>query len=319
MLDGHALAGKTCYCWLKTCGNLVKAGGTVLKGPLYLGIDGGGSGCRVRLCDGAGENLGQGEAGHANTLLGLPEVFGQITDAARQALGQAGLAGHMIKQLHAGAGLAGLSLARERQKLADFAHPFATFRAEADAYAACLGAHDGGDGGIVIAGTGSCGLAMVAGQVHTVGGWGLAISDQGSGAALGRAALRQALSEHDGMLPSSPLGRRIMDHFQHQAEAMFLWAEGATTGGYADFAPWVFDCAGAGDEGAAALLRQTAEDIAQLIEALSAKGAPGIALAGGLAEPIRPWLPERALPLLTAARHGPLHGALMLARSEAGP
>jgi len=296
--------------------------GRVLKEPLFLGIDGGASGCRVRLCDGAGNILGQGQAGPANTLLGLGQVFGQITEATRQALRQAGLAGDVIGQLHAGAGLAGLSITRERQKLAAFAHPFASFRAEADAYTACLGAHDGGDGGIVIAGTGSCGLAKVAGQVHTVSGWGFALSDQGSGAALGRAALRRALSEHDGILPASSLGRRIMAHFEDRAEAMFLWAETATTGAYADFVPWVFECAGDGDDAAAALLGQTAEDIAQLIEALAAKGAPGIvlgiALLGGLSGPIRPWLPDRVAHLLVTARHDPLHGALMLAGSEVG-
>jgi glucosamine kinase len=301
---------------------LVKVIGRVLKEPLFLGIDGGGSGCRVRLCDGAGTILGHGQAGPANTLLGLPNIFKQITDATRLALEQAGLADDLIGQLHAGAGLAGLSITRERQKVAVFAHPFATFRAEADAYTACLGAHDGGDGGIVIAGTGSCGLAKVAGQVHTVSGWGFALSDQGSGAALGRAALRQALAEHDGILPASPLGRRIMGHFQHQAEAMFLWAEAATTGAYADFAPWVFEAAEAEDQAAAALLRQTAEDIAQLIATLAAKGAPGIplgiALVGGLSAPIRPWLPEHVIHLLSTPRHDPLYGALMLARSEAG-
>ncbi|MDA1098868.1 MAG: N-acetylglucosamine kinase [Proteobacteria bacterium] len=298
--------------------------GSVLKEPLFLGIDGGGSGCRVRLCNGAGDVLGQGQAGPANTLLGLGAVFAEITTATHQALAQAGLPGsgsELIGQLHAGAGLAGLSLAREQKKLAAFAHPFATFRAETDAYAACLGAHDGADGGVVIAGTGSCGLAMVAGRIYTVSGWGFAISDQGSGGALGRAALRQALSEHDGILPASPLGRRIMAHFQNRPEAMFLWSESATPGDYATFAPWVFDTAGdgdAGDAGARTLVRQTAAEIAQLIAALGAKGAPGIALTGGLAGPIRPWLPEYALRLLTVAKHDPLHGALMLARSGAG-
>lgn len=293
--------------------------GRQAKAPLFLGIDGGGSGCRVRLCDRAGEILGEGQAGPANTLLGLPKVFDEIAAATNQALGQAGLPTDLIGRLHAGAGLAGLSLARERRKLAAFAHPFASFRAEADAYTACLGAHGGDDGGIVIAGTGSCGLALVAGEVHTVSGWGFALSDQGSGAALGRAALRGALGEHDGILPVSPLGQRIMAHFQLQPEEMFLWAETAATGDYAGFAPWVFECAGAGDEGAGALLQQTAADIAQLTKALSAKGAPGIALAGGMSEPIRPWLPESALALLVAAKHDPLHGALMLARSEVDP
>ena len=283
---------------------------------MFLGIDGGGSGCRVRLCDGAGKILGQGQGGPANTQLGLPEIFAEIIKATHQALAEAGLADDVIGQLHAGAGLAGLSLARERETLAAHAHPFASFAARADAYTACLGAHDGADGGVVIAGTGSCGLALSAGQVHTAGGWGFALSDQGSGAALGRAALRQALAEHDGILPFSPLGRRIMAHFHDQVEEMFPWAENATPGDYAGFVPWVFAGAGEGDDGAAKLLRQTGEEIGQLIMALAAKGASNIVLAGGLAEPIRPWLPETVLPLLVTAKHDPLHGALMLAHSE---
>ena len=283
---------------------------------LFLGIDGGGSGCRVRLCDVAGNVLGQGEAGAANTLLGLAKVFDEITEATHQALAQAGRSADDIGQLHAGAGLAGLSLARERQALAAYPHPFASFRAEADAYTACLGAHEGGDGGIVIAGTGSCGLALVGGEAHTVSGWGFALSDQGSGAALGRAALRQALSEHDGIAASTPLGRRIMAHFRNQPEAMFLWSEGASPGDYATFVPWVFPAAEENEGGAMALLGRTAADIAQLVEALVAKGAPAVALVGGLSEPILPWLPDRVRPLLVAARHDPLHGAVMLAKSE---
>ncbi len=282
---------------------------------LFLGIDGGGSGCRVRLCDGAGKILGQGEAGAANTLLGLDKVFDAIGQATRQALAQADLPNDIMGKLHAGAGLAGLSLARERAALAGYPHPFASFRAETDAHAACLGAHDGDDGGIVIAGTGSCGLALVGGEVHTVSGWGFALSDQGSGAALGRTALRRALSEHDGILPVSPLGRRIMAHFDNQPEAMFLWSETATPGDYAAFAPWVFEGAENSEGGAMALLGRTAAEIAQLVEALAAKSASSVALVGGLSGPIRPWLPDRVRPLLCAARHDPLHGACMLARS----
>ncbi|MBV40407.1 MAG: N-acetylglucosamine kinase [Rhodospirillaceae bacterium] len=286
------------------------------KTALFLGIDGGGSGCRVRLCDGAGNVIGQGEAGAANTLLGLAKVFDEIQAATSQALAQAGLPADTIAQLHAGAGLAGLSLARERDSLATYPHPFATFRAEADAYAACLGAHGGDDGGIVVVGTGSCGLALVGGEVHTVSGWGFALSDQGSGAALGRTALRQALTEHDGIVGSTPLGRWIMAHFQNLPEAIFLWAESASPGDYATFAPWVFAAADDNEGSAMALLGRTAADIARLVEALIAKGAPGVALVGGLSKPILPWLPDQIRPMLVAARHDPLHGAIMLARSE---
>ncbi|MBT3331657.1 MAG: N-acetylglucosamine kinase [Rhodospirillaceae bacterium] len=285
------------------------------KEPIFLGIDGGGSGCRVRLSDRTGTILGEGTAGPANTLLGLPQVFDQITIATQVALSQAGLVPDVMGTLHAGAGLAGLSLARERAKLATFGHPFATFVAETDAHIACLGAHAGGNGGIVIAGTGSCGLALVDGREHTVSGWGFALSDQGSGAALGRAALRRALSEQDGIKPSSPLGRRILQCFDHSPEAMFLWAEGASPGDYARHAPLVFEQAQAQDDTAIALVRQTAIEVAELIEALAAKGAPEITLVGGLAGSIDPWLPDRVRPLLAPAKFDALHGALVLARS----
>ena len=37
--------------------------------PLFLGIDGGGSKCRARLCDGTGRALGEGEASAASSAV----------------------------------------------------------------------------------------------------------------------------------------------------------------------------------------------------------------------------------------------------------
>jgi glucosamine kinase len=70
-----------------------------------------------------------------------------------------------------------------------------------DAVIACIGAHGGRDGGIVIIGTGSAGLALVEGRVVKVGGYGFPISDEASGADLGLQALRMALRAHDGRTP----------------------------------------------------------------------------------------------------------------------
>ena len=47
--------------------------------------------------------------------------------------------------------------------------PFASIVLETDAYIAWLGAHQAEDGGIVILGTGSCGLAVIGGRRVTVG------------------------------------------------------------------------------------------------------------------------------------------------------
>ena len=64
---------------------------------------------------------------------------------------------------------------------------------ETDAYAAWLGAFRGSAGAILILGTGSCGFTVVDGKPTYVGGWGFEVSDEGSGAAIGREALRRAL------------------------------------------------------------------------------------------------------------------------------
>ena len=67
----------------------------------------------------------------------------------------------------------------------------ASVTADNDAYAACVGAFSGGVGGIVIAGTGSIGLAVVGGERHMVGGWGFQLGDHGSGAWVGHHAVRR--------------------------------------------------------------------------------------------------------------------------------
>src|SRR5436190_1059620 len=74
-----------------------------------------------------------------------------------------------------------------------------------DATIACLGAHGGYDGGVVLVGTGSVALAIVNGREIRIGGYGFPISDEGSGAALGLAALRLALKAHDGRIPGTRL------------------------------------------------------------------------------------------------------------------
>ena len=82
-----------------------------------------------------------------------------------------------------------------------------------DAQAACVGAHGESDGGVIIAGTGTVGWATVNGQTHRVGGWGLPISDEGSGAWLGIEALRRVLWAADGRIPWTPLLQLLFADF----------------------------------------------------------------------------------------------------------
>ncbi|WP_368856164.1 BadF/BadG/BcrA/BcrD ATPase family protein, partial [Klebsiella pneumoniae] len=84
-------------------------------------------------------------------------------------------------------------------------HPFASIAFTSDGVAACLGAHSGADGAIVIAGTGSIGLGFAEGRDLRVGGYGFPISDEGSGADLGLKAVQLALRAFDGRHEQSAL------------------------------------------------------------------------------------------------------------------
>ena len=285
-----------------------------MTGPLFLGIDGGGTACKARLCDADGNILAESRTGAANTLLGSERVMAEINQAVDDALDKAGLPREQVIELHVGAGLAGMSLAREQKLLSDIPHRFASFTAHTDAYVACLGAHGGEDGGILIAGTGSCAAMIDKGEFISFGGWGFLVSDQGSGAALGRAAVRRALLGHDQVKSRTGLVDWVMGEFDNSPEAMIIWAETATPGDYGKFAPRIFDLARAGDEAAVEIVSANAADLADFIRALIARGAASVCLIGGIAEPLKSWLPEDVLSDLGQRQGDSLDGALMMAR-----
>lgn len=66
-----------------------------------------------------------------------------------------------------------------------------------DAKNAITGAFDGGDGIILIAGTGSVLYGKYKGKLNRVGGWGRILGDQGSGFIIGREGLRELVKEYD--------------------------------------------------------------------------------------------------------------------------
>ena len=282
--------------------------------PLLLGIDGGGTRCRARITDATGTVLGEGMAGSANTRLGLAAAFAEIENATQQALSAAGLAPETIKQLHAGLGLAGLNMSSELEQAQAYPHPFASVALASDAYIACLGAHGGKDGAILILGTGSCGCAIVGQHSFTLGGWGFALADQGSGAALGRAALRSTLLAAEQIIPATALSRDLMAKFLDSPQQAVLWSAAAAPRDYAALAPVVFEHAAQHDPLALELVHKNATDAVLLIQALLARGAPSVALLGGIAEPMRPYLPDSLQASLNTPLGNALDGALLLAR-----
>lgn len=281
-----------------------------------LGIDGGGTGCRARLVDMQGRVIGQGHAGPANLTLGVPTVRQAVLDATRAALAQAGLDDHALPATRAGLGLAGANVEHHRQAFEQVALPFQSWVLRSDAETACLGAHDGRDGAILILGTGSQGVVYRNGRFHTVGGWGFALSDSGSGAILGRAAVRRAFLAREGIEPGSPLTDTVMRRFDNDYAAMLEWSSRARPREWAQFARLVFEHAQQQDPVALQLVRASAASVERMLERLLALGAARISLMGGVAQPTRPYLSAKYDPVLVEPAGDALDGALLLCHLE---
>jgi glucosamine kinase len=284
---------------------------------LYLGIDAGGTHTRARLATSDGAILGVGEAGAANTRIGLAKALRQIRSAYWDAIGAAGLGRAEIRRTYAGLGIAGLNRRGALAGLQAHAFPFRSIAFASDASIANLGAHAGEDGAICIVGTGSIGFARVNGEAFSVGGYGFPISDEGSGADLGLRAIRRSLWAKDGRTPHSALTAAVMDHFNGSAGEIVYWMDRATPTDYGAFARLVMDHAAEGDPVAEPIVQEAAVRIDRLIRVLLERGAPACCLMGGLAERMRPWLAAGVRERLREPLGDALDGALLLARTRA--
>jgi glucosamine kinase len=283
-------------------------------GPLFAGVDGGGTGCRARIQDADGRTLGTGIAGPAALRLGIDRALAEVEKACRAALEEAGLDADALSLVHVAAGLAGVGRKGALEQLVQRPHPFRSIVYVNDATIACIGAHGSHDGGIVIVGTGSVGFAVVGGREVRVGGYGFPISDEGSGADVGLHAIRLALRAYDERAVDSSLTRDVMMRFHNDPFEAVAWMDPATATDYATFAPLVLRHADAGDPVARRIVRDAAEQIDELVRRLCECGASRIALLGGLASPMQPWLAPDVQRRLVPVEGDAVDGALHLAR-----
>jgi len=283
-------------------------------GPLFVGVDGGGTGCRARIEDATRCVLGTGIAGPAALRLGVDRALAEVEKACRVALDEAGLGAKTLGSMHAAVGLAGVGRKGALEELVQRPHPFRSVIYAHDATIACIGAHGARDGGIVIVGTGSVGFAVVEGREIRIGGYGFPISDEGSGADLGLHAIRLALRAYDERAVGTSLTREVMNRFHNDPFEAVAWMDHATATDYATFAPMVLRHADTGDPVARRIVREAAEQVDDLVRRLAECGASRIALLGGLASSMEPWLAPDVQRRLVPVEGDAVDGALHLAR-----
>jgi glucosamine kinase len=282
---------------------------------LFLGIDGGGSKCRARIRDVSGRPMGEAVSGASNVYQDFDGAMRNIVAAARLAAAENRLE---VAELHAGLALAGIVTSVGASKVLEAGLPFASITVDNDAYGACMGAFGGERGGIVIAGTGSIGFALVNGERHMVGGWGFQLGDHGSGAWLGHHAVRRAALVLDGLLQPTDLIDRVLDRVGRARNDVSRWSESATPRDYAAFAPLVFETAARADVQGMTIVIEGASAISKLGHALLARGAKRLCLLGGLSTVYPAYLDADVKAALVPAQFDAMDGAIMMARKAAG-
>jgi glucosamine kinase len=276
-----------------------------------IGVDGGGTGTRVRLAKADGTELASGRAGPSALAHGIDKAWSSIGTAVAEAFNNAGLALAPLSSVAIGLGLAGV---HNKTWAAQFiaANPgFGALRLDNDAVTTLLGAHAGAPGVIVAIGTGSVGQALLAdGSAREAGGWGFPAGDEGSGGWIGLRAVNLVERVVDGRAPSSPFAEALIAACGGSRDAIQDWLGRANQTTYAQLAPLVVAHAATDDE-ARAILTAAGAEVASLAHALDPSATLPLALCG----PLRAYLPPALAARCSAPQGDAASGALrMIAR-----
>ena len=279
---------------------------------LIIGAYCGASRCHARLRDGEGRAIAEAQGSGGNLYVDFDAALAAVDRRIDAVCAKAGLGAADRAKLTLGLGLAGLSSPADAKRVEARYAAFASVRAANDAVAGCLGAHGGGDGALVIAGTGSAAIARVDGRETLIGGRGFLLGDDGSTARVGAEAIRAALRAHDGIGPASSLTEEVMRRFGDPLVAT-QWALTAKPAGYGAFMPLVFERAAAGDAVALTIVAAAARAIDALIAATRALGATRVVLVGGMNPAITPYIVEASREALRDPLYDDADGAILIA------
>ncbi len=304
----------------------------------YLGVDGGGTNCRVRLADENLRSLAEVTNGRSNLQLeGGEPAYRSISEGTRDVFAKAGIDYSETANTFACFGMAGGRLPSAREAFAERTWPFAAVKVYDDIDIAHAGALGGEDGAVIIAGTGSAALAVVNGQRFQCGGWGFHIGDQMSGAILGRELVRRAVEAADGLVEGSPLTEAVVQKLGGSLDSVMDWSFPKTVGPvtvepvhgevpatllgrapteYGAFARMVFDFYEQGDPVAKDLMALQFTYVDAYVRWFKARGATRMAAVGGVGTRMYPLLRERYGDFIVEPLDESLFGAIVLARKN---
>lgn len=287
---------------------------------IFIGVDGGGTKTKIQIEDQNGAVLGWSKSGPANIRSSVEGAWQSIRTGVAEALQQAKLSlTDPHYRFHIGLALAGTEVPSARNKFLSYPQPYHTLLLKSDAYAACLGVHGGGDGAIIIIGTGVIGYQIENGVESRAGGHGFPHADQGGGAWLGLKAVEKALLALDDPAAETTLTKAVFAEFKNNAEQLVAWANEAKPGDFGQLAPIVIRLAEAQDPEALALLDEAASYIDRLAVALAKKARNPLlpcGLLGGIAPFVASRLAKSLQSRLVPRQHDATKGAVFMIKKH---
>jgi N-acetylglucosamine kinase-like BadF-type ATPase len=265
---------------------------TPSRPELILGIDGGGSKTIALLADLDGRVLGRGTAGSSNYQgVGAEAAQAALSRAIRAAFAAAEVPPGPIRA--ACLGLAGVDRPEDRalfEAWAARAAPGVPTLIVNDAELVLAAGTPEGWGAALICGTGSIAVGRDrAGQMARAGGWGHLLGDEGSGYAIGSAALRAVTRASDGRAPQTALTAAVLSHWSLATPEDLIshvYQAHVTTPHIAALTPLVEAAAVEGDEVALGILADAGRELALAVKAvvqqLALSNPVPCALAGGV-------------------------------------
>jgi len=279
---------------------------------LLIGVDGGGTGCRVAIAQENGSILARASAGPANIATNLQKSRENFLEAIANAFDTAGIDRAEIANATAVLGLAGANLGDYAAQL-QATLPFARADIVSDAETTLVGAIGDETGCIAAIGTGSVYGRRDAFGFSQIGGWGFLLGDDGSGARLGRDFLHLTLLAYDGVAPNSGLTREILHTYKNNPSEIVEQAKKFTPGDFGSLAPRIVKAAAEGDVNAETLLVRHTDIVKKSIDAIGFDPAQAFCMHGGLGPVYLARLPEPYQKAAHAAKGNALDGAMTLA------
>lgn len=282
---------------------------------LVIAVDGGGSTCRVRLCRASGAPLAEVKGPSANVTTNFNECRANVLSTAARAYAEAGLDPARMDRDVAFLGLAGANVGDAAKRMQD-SLGFHRVRVVSDRDITVHGALGREDGALAQVGTGSFFSVQLGGEIRNVGGWGFQLSDDCSGAYLGRKLLRTAVAAHDGLRDPSPLTTAILARFGGTPDKLITYIQNATPLDYGSFAPELVAAEEAGDAVAQAILADAVSRMVHILDVMDVESAGRLCLMGGVGPAYATRLPERYRAILAEPQGNGLDGAVAMARRE---